>query len=530
MKPRKRCRCRAADGRDLGVNCPKLRRRDGTWNPHHGTWYAKKELPAGPNGQRADLKAGGFATEDDLREWFDAALLLLSIPERGSRGHEARVEILKLVKEARKRGEDLPDYDDLRRRHKQGVAFKTGLTGDYLDGWLAGKNDLKPSAHATCASHIRTHLRPHLADVELDQLRKSDIDTMFAAINERNERIRQGVEKGRITEVAMQHRILATLRNALNDAMRQGLISFNPASLVTLAPEKKAKARVWTDARIAAWRAACAREVERTIEASPIGHANIFKIWRLPALRPSPVMVYTPEQTGVFLDQATGHRLYAAFHLIAFTGLRRGEACGAEIEDLDLDAGELLVRVNRVQVGSDIEEGEPKTASSAEPVALDAGTVTALRAHLRRQKEDRLQWGEAWVDSGKIFTKENGEPLYPATLTDTFERIAFDAGLPPVRLHDLRHGAATMGLAAGLDMKVVSERLRHSTTAITRDLYTSVLPDVAREAAEKTAAMVPRRAVGEVPSPTGRVPNGSPRSQRTQWFSGDSENGQVKPL
>jgi integrase len=451
-------------------------------------------------------------------------------PRRGPRGHEARTEILKLIKETRRRGEDLPSYDDLRQRHARGAAFKTGLTGDYLLAWLAGKRDLKPSAHATCASHIRTHLYPHLKDIELDKLRVSDINAMFTAINERSERIRQGLERGKITGVATQHRVLATLSNALNDAMRQGLISFNPARLVTLAPEKRSKARVWTDARVEAWRATCAREVERTIEASPIGHVNIFKIWRQTDLRPSPVMVWTPEQTGAFLDQATRHRLYALYHLVAFTGLRRGEACGAEVKDLDLDAAELLVQVNRVQVGSDIEEGEPKTASSAEPVALDEGTVTALRAHLKRQKEERLQWGEAWVDSGKIFTKENGEALYPATVTDTFERIAFDAGLPPIRLHDLRHGAATMGLAAGLDMKVVSARLRHSTTAITRDLYTSILPDVAREAAEKTAAMVPRRAVGEVPSPTGRVPNGSPRSRRTDWFSGGSANGQVKPL
>jgi hypothetical protein len=128
-------------------------------------------------------------------------------------------------------------------------------------------------------------LRPHLKDVELDQLRVSDISAMFAAINERNDRISQGIEGDKITGIATQHRILATLRNALND-MRQGLLSFNPASLVTLAPGKRSRARVWTDARIAAWRAVCAREVQRTIEASPIGHANIFKIWRRPASDP----------------------------------------------------------------------------------------------------------------------------------------------------------------------------------------------------------------------------------------------------
>lgn len=526
MKPRKRCRCRDADGRDLGAQCSKLRRRDGSWNPNHGTWYAKKELPPAPDGKRVELKAGGFATEDELKDWFDEAALLLTIPEKGPRGHDERMEILALIKEARKRGEELPGYDDLRRRHRQGVAYRTGLTGDYLNAWLDGKRNLRPSAHVTCRSHIRTHLHPHLGQIELDKLRVSDIDKMFAAINARNERILNGLEKGKITGGSMQHRVLSTLSNALNDAMRQGLISFNPAKLVTLAPAKKAKGRVWTSAREAAWRAECEKETAKAVAANTSGRVNVFKIWHRLDLRPSPVMVWTPTQTGIFLDQAASHRLYALYYLIAFTGLRRGEACGAEWADLDLDAGELTVRMNLVMVGSDVHEGTPKTDSSDAIVALDEGTVEVLRTYKKRQTEERLQWGDAWVDSRKVFTKENGEALYPAWVTEQFERIAFDAGLPPVRLHDLRHGTASMGLAAGIQMKVISARLRHSSVAITSDLYADVLSELARDAAEKTAAMVPRRG----PSSTDGAPNGSPKPRRSQWFSGDLPNGQVEAI
>lgn len=221
-------------------------------------------------------------------------------------------------------------------------------------------------------------------------------------------------------------------------------------------------------------------------------------------------MVWGPAQTGVFLERAALHRLYAAFHLIALTGLRRGEACGARWVDLELNARQLAIRTQLIQLGWKVEEGEPKTEASDAHVALDAGTVKVLNAHRRQQCEDKIAWGEAWVDSGKIFTRENGAALHPATLTKEFERLAFEAGLPPIRLHDLRHGAATLALAAGVDMKVISAMLRHSSMTITSDTYTSVLPDVAREAAEAVAAMVPLKPVVDEGARDARAPNGLP--------------------
>ncbi|GAA4469788.1 tyrosine-type recombinase/integrase [Phytohabitans houttuyneae] len=98
------------------------------------------------------------------------------------------------------------------------------------------------------------------------------------------------------------------------------------------------------------------------------------------------------------------------------------------------------------------------------------------------------------MQTGLVFTTPTGEALHPADVTDHFQHLARQAGLPPVRLHDLRHGAATLALAAGVDMKVVQAMLRHSSITVTADTYTSVLPDLARNAAEQTAAIVPRRA------------------------------------
>src|SRR5690606_11547361 len=99
--------------------------------------------------------------------------------------------------------------------------------------------------------------------------------------------------------------------------------------------------------------------------------------------------------------------------------------------------------------------------------------------------------GEGWQDTGRIFTQEDGSLLHPGKVSDLFERLTEAAGLPPIRLHDLRHVAATLMLAAGVDIKVVSETLGHSDTRITRDIYQSVLDDLAHDAAEKVTQLVP---------------------------------------
>ncbi|WP_424536696.1 tyrosine-type recombinase/integrase [Sphaerisporangium viridialbum] len=122
----------------------------------------------------------------------------------------------------------------------------------------------------------------------------------------------------------------------------------------------------------------------------------------------------------------------------------------------------------------------------------------------------RLAWGEAWQETGRVFTREDGSGIHPASVSELFARLSFQAGLPPIRLHDLRHGAATLALSAGVDMKIVSAMLRHSSLSITADTYTTVMPEVAHEAAEAIAALVPRKvAVGEA-SETAGPPSVSP--------------------
>lgn len=134
--------------------------------------------------------------------------------------------------------------------------------------------------------------------------------------------------------------------------------------------------------------------------------------------------------------------------------------------------------------------GVTESAAGTRTLALDHTTVTALRQHRHRQNLERLAAGERWRGEGWVFTYPDGRPLAPDRLTRRFNVLVGHSGLPPIRLHDLRHGAASLMLAAGGDLKVVSAMLGRASIQTTADTYTSVLPDTARTAAENTAALL----------------------------------------
>jgi integrase len=238
------------------------------------------------------------------------------------------------------------------------------------------------------------------------------------------------------------------LSSALSAAQAQQLITINVAGLAELPSGKAPKALVWTDARVARWRST--REV------------------------PSPVMVWTPEQTKVFLARASRHELAAVFWLLAFTGLRRGEAAGLRWEDIDLEAGFLTVSRQVVQIGWATQTTAPKSESSLRNVGTGATLVSKLSEHRARQDAARAAAGERWVDTDLVFTRSDGVGVHPDVVSRQFKQLVREATLPPIRLHDLRHGAASIALAGGVDLKVVSEMLGHSSTRVTADIYTSV--------------------------------------------------------
>ncbi|HSS11131.1 MAG TPA: tyrosine-type recombinase/integrase, partial [Acidimicrobiales bacterium] len=141
------------------------------------------------------------------------------------------------------------------------------------------------------------------------------------------------------------------------------------------------------------------------------------------------------------------------------TGLRRAEVAGLRWTDVDLGAGVISVQSTRVVVDFEVVVSEPKTAKGRRSVALDRLTVQALRAHQKAQLSERLRAGPLWQDSGFVLVREDGVPYHPERITMMFKRNVAQAGLPAIRLHDLRHTAATLALAAGVHPKIVQERL-----------------------------------------------------------------------
>lgn len=325
--------------------------------------------------------------------------------------------------------------------------------GTFLDGWLTGKlaAGLRITTARSYRQHIDDYLKPHLGKLRLRDLRPGHVTAMLRKVGE-----------GAAGPATVQ-RVRATLRSALSSAMRQQLVASNVAKNLDMPTVSRPKVRPWE-----------------------------------------------PEELGAFLDHAVADvRLGALFELIAATGLRRGEAVGLRWDDVDLAAGVLVVRQQLVQINLPDEQlpecpycpnlhrgvmfGPLKTASSdARRVELDSGTAGVLLGHQMHQQTERDDWGVAYVDHGLVFAREDGNPLALDAVTKRFRALVAETGLRPVRLHDLRHGAASLRLASGTDIAIVSKVLGHSSVSITSDTYSHLLAGVGKAAAEKAAALVPR--------------------------------------
>jgi len=205
--------------------------------------------------------------------------------------------------------------------------------------------------------------------------------------------------------------------------------------------------------------------------------------------------IWTGDQLATFIEAATGDRLFAFWRLLCSTGARRGELVGVLWEDLDLKKGRWRVRRALTVVNGSPSWSEPKTKSSRRTIALDADDVGALRWHQRRQSAARAtleELGLPYHDGGLVFCQEDGRALHPNVVSRWFTKLAERAELPHIRLHDVRHSVATALLGADVPVKVVSERLGHSSTAFTMDVYASVLPDMQRDASERMSAILGR--------------------------------------
>ena len=199
---------------------------------------------------------------------------------------------------------------------------------------------------------------------------------------------------------------------------------------------------------------------------------------------------WSAEQLRAFLDFTSEERLSPLWHLLAMTGMRRGESLGLRWEDVDLENGRLSVRRALIPNGAVVVLSDPKTAKGRRSVALDPETVEALERQAAQQLADHVKKGDEWSDTGLVFTKEDGQAWHPEGVSRFFRAAGKRSHLPEIRLHDLRHTHATLALRAGIHPKVVSERLGHATIAITLDTYSHAIPAMQEEAAVRIAELV----------------------------------------
>ncbi|MFE1559213.1 tyrosine-type recombinase/integrase [Streptomyces sp. NPDC058734] len=467
---------------ELGADCPRIRKRE----KRHGSWYYYLHLPDDARGKRRRPRRGGFLTQK-----------------------EAETEAQKIWDEA------MAGVD---------VENKTTVAG-YLRKWIANRVDLKANIREEYAADIEKFYIPVLGHLTMRELRTHHIQVVFEdiwALNEvkqqnqkaadqartaceaaheawkraprpRPRELRQAwdhararlkaalAQPRRATGPGRQRNLLNVLSGALKHAVKiDKIITENWCDGVYIPPYDAPDPLVWTEGRVARWNAT--------------------------GELPGPVMVWTPEQTGRFLDAAVDHRLYAAFHLMVFRAPRRGEAAGLRWTDVDMTLGTASIMHTLItDRNHKVRTETTKSRASKRTVTLDSATFALLSAWRDIQQEEKAIWKAKrrknpelyapYVDSGYVFTMPDGRPWHPDSVSQAFSRLIKRLGLPPIRLHDLRHCAASLSLAAGLSMKAIQALLGHATFALTANTYTSLMPQFAKDEAEATVAVVPRKQI-----------------------------------
>ncbi len=317
--------------------------------------------------------------------------------------------------------------------------------GQYLtERWLPlMEGNLRHSTWSGYEGMIRVHIVPQIGHVPLQDLTADHLDAFYTRLLKTEKHHRPGAAT--LSPKTVRH-VHTVIQKALRDAVRKRLVIRNVA----------------VDADPPTLRRAGGPEM---------------KTWAAAQLR-------------AFLDGMESHPLGPAFVLAATTGMRRGEVLGLRWADVDFRHGQLAVRQTVLTVRYELVFSPPKTTRSRRTLALDSRTFAALKAHATTQAELKQTMGESYVDRDLVFTQPDGSPVHPDFLSQTFDRSVKRLGLPRIRFHDLRHTHATLGLAAGVPAKVMSERLGHASVAFTLDVYTHAVPSLSAEAAQQVSDLI----------------------------------------
>ncbi|HEY2598431.1 MAG TPA: tyrosine-type recombinase/integrase [Candidatus Dormibacteraeota bacterium] len=325
----------------------------------------------------------------------------------------------------------------LLRDRDQGVAVGAPSVSlaNYLARWLdeAARLKLRPRTFASYDLNVR-RLNPLIGRVRLNQLTPQIIQGAYARL------LQQGLAPRTVRQTHV------VLHSALRQAMRWGMVGRNAADGVII-----------------------------------------------PRPEPSEMATLSAAQLQTLFTSTEGEATHALWVLLATTGLREGEALGLTWPDLDLERGTLVVRrALQRHAGVGYVMVDPKTTKSRRTIHLSRIAVEALRGHRAWQRELRLAAGSSWNASfgDLVFSSRTGGPFNVSWLTQVFRRELAKAGLPKIRIHDLRHTAATLLLTRGVHPKVVQDMLGHSTVTLTLDTYSHVTPALHKEAADHMDALL----------------------------------------
>ena len=300
------------------------------------------------------------------------------------------------------------------------------LVSEFLNEWLDGQAYLRPSTKASYRANVEKYIEPAFGNLRLFELKVPRVERFAHDLASR------GLAAGTV------QRILATLRSALSYAVRMGLIPVNPASGI-----------------------------------------------RVPSSVSRPARTWTPEEAASFLAWLGDDAADVLLRMALTTGMRRGELLGLRWSHVSLGGGFLRVEASRISVGGRIYDGPPKSRSGRRTVYLDPQTVTLLR-----RLREACRTSDEPLRDGLVFTHQDGRGFSPWWVSRYFQTVIAEAGLPRIRLHDLRHSSATLGLAAGESLKEVSSRLGHAGIGITANVYADVLPESARRSTHRRVALM----------------------------------------
>jgi len=341
--------------------------------------------------------------------------------------HGKRVRKAVYGKTRREVAEKLQKAQEAKRKGLP-VVNETQTVEQFLTDWLEKTVKIKTRVrtYETYEVSLRLHILPYLGKVRLSDLSPQRVQTWLGDLDQ------AGVSAG------VRFNARAVLRSALNQAMKWELISRNAAALVD------------------------APSVSRD-EIQPLDQT----------------------QVGRLLTVCASHRLGPVFTVAVALGLRLGEVLGLRWSDIDLETRELRVRQTLQRQKGRVAFGEPKSKRSRRTLPLPIVAAEALKAHRTRQLQERLLAGSRWHDSGLVFTSTIGTSADDRNVRRAWKELLASADLPYVRIHDLRHTAATLLLTQGVHPRVVMETLGHSQIGVTLDTYSHVLPALQRDAADE---------------------------------------------